>query len=1723
MNNQKTHINNWAPKAFVRDHAGLSVPEYAARKESPREKMHELFERQAEKTPDLVAVADNHRQLTYAELNRRSNQLAHFFRNLGIGPEAKVGICMRRSVDVIVGLIGILKSGGAYVPLDPAYPSERLRFMLEDSQAAALLTEQQIFERTQLSCAAPVIYWEQGWDQISLESEENLASNTDGENLAYLIYTSGSTGRPKAVGIRHSSVAMLLRWAQETFTPEETAGILGSTSICFDLSVFEIFVPLSRGGNVLVVANALELPNMARRNEVTLINTVPSAMAELLRMNAIPASVQVVNLAGEALPKALVKQVYERTQVTRLFNLYGPSEDTTYSTAAYLSREQVDQEVSIGTPIPGTHAYVLDDNLQLVPANTVGELYLSGAGLARGYVGRPQLTAERFLSDPFSAEAGARMYRTGDLARWRADGKLAFLGRADHQVKLRGYRIELGEIENQLEAHAQIERAVIMVREDHPGDQRLVAYIVKKHHEKELDAEELRLYLKQRLPEYMVPGSYTELERFPLSPNGKIDRKALPKPEIGNSGEARSYVAPRTAIEKHLANTWSELLGIEKISIHDNFFEIGGHSLSAVRVLARVGREYGVDLHLQSFFNAPTIETFSRMLEMPLRKSEPVTSLKPRMKTQALPLSYPQQTLWIVSQVHPSAACYNIAESFHIEGELNVPAVQWALTQIMRRHEALRTRFLIQAGEPVQQVDDPCNVPLPVIDLRHVGDAVREQQAQQWMVKKAREPIQLAKGPLLRALLVRLAPNSYKLMVTIHHIATDGWSQSLLWSELSALYAAFGKTESPLPELPVQYADYALWQRDWIDDEKLQRHLGYWKLQLANMPLEIGLPNDHPRPPIMTFRGAREPLEIDASVLKSLKELGRAQGVTLFMLLLAAFKTLLAQFSSQEDIVVGTPIADRRQIETENLIGFFINTLVLRTGLAGNPRFSDLLQRVKTVALEAHQHQDVPFRKLVEYLGVSPNLNSNPLIQVMFVLENAPLTTLSLPGLQVTSVPMDIGTSIGDLLLSFTEAGEKLTGFLEYSTDLFGRSTIQRMIGHYRALLKTVVANPERGIEDLPLLSVEEQSQLLQEWNRVEGTLPHEKCLHQLFEEQVARTPNLVAVADEELQLTYDVLNRRTNQLAHHLLKSGVQPESRIGVCTRHSARMMIAVLGILKAGAAYVPLDPTYPVERLSFMLQDGKIAVLLTEASISAGDLNRGSHHTLLLDKDWTQIACESEESPRVPADVNTLAYVIYTSDSTGRPKGVQCSHRGVVNLLGDFQRRQPLQPGDRCSLWTSLSFDVSIYEIFSALLFGGALEPAPESLRADAQKMIEWLSARRIKSAYAPPFMLGALCDWSEQHPGNLQLSRLLVGVESIERKLLARLNESIPALKIINGYGPTEASICTILYEFSAESAGAGPVPIGGPVANGQIYILDKRQRPVPTGMIGELYLGGAGLARGYLNHPELTAEKFVPNAFSHRGGERLYRTGDLVKWHADGNLYFVGRADHQVKLRGYRIELGEIENTLKAHRQIEQALVIVWRDQPGTDWLVGYVIKAEGAEELLPNEIRGWLKERLPEYMVPATIVEMEEFPLNPNGKIDRRRLPKPNFASRKEYTGPRNSIEETLCALWADVLKLQRIGVHDNFFDFGGHSLLATQMMSRIPHAFEVDLPVRVLFEAPTVAGFAVRLEQQRTAAPPAASAISVTQDTSIEQMLASLDTLSEDEVELLLNLQEPI
>jgi amino acid adenylation domain-containing protein len=1692
-----------------------------------RKALHELFEEQVERTPDSVAVTDRTRQITYSELNCRSNQLARYMQKLGAHPEVRIGICMERSVDLVVGMLGILKAGAAYVPLDPYYPAERLRFILEDAQAAVLLTESQVLERLKLACPGRVLIWEQQWNLIGQERKENLATALDPENLAYLIYTSGSTGKPKAVGIRHASVDALLRWAGRVFSPEETAVVLGATSICFDLSVFEIFMPLSRGGRVKLAANALELADMAGRDQLTLVNTVPSAMTELLRMNAVPSSVRVVNLAGEALPKSLVKQIYEQTHIGRLFNLYGPSECTTYSTYSQLSPAEIDEEVSIGKSITGTHVYVLDESGELAPSGVSGELFIGGEGLARGYVGRPDLTADKFVPDPFTTKMGGRLYRTGDLVRWRATGQLDFLGRTDHQVKLRGYRVELGEIEAELEKHEQTERAVVLLREDQPGDRRLAAYIVKRNKGQELSPDRLREHLRQRLPEYMVPDTWVELERFPLSPNGKIDRQALPRPEVRVADTSHSYVSPRTDLEKRLAEVWSEMLGIDKVGVRDNFLDLGGHSLVAIRVLSRVARECGVDMHVQDLLQEPTIEALAKTVDHRARAGTGLPRLRRSEEKQAIPLSYSQQMLWLFDQLHPSAACYNITESFRIEGDLNPEALQWALTEIVRRHEALRTRLVLKKEVPVQEIDPPLEVSLPLIDLSGVEQSVRERRAKQLIVQKAQERFRLSKGPLLRALLVRCDRKQYIFMLCVHHVATDGWSQNVLWSELSSLYGgAHGK--SLLAELPIQYSDYAVWQRDCLDEEDLKAHLVYWKLQLANIS-QIELPGDRPRPSGQTFRGAREFLQLDSALAESLKELSRTHGVTMFMVLLAAFKVFLYRYSGETDIAVGTAIADRRQVETEGLIGFFINTLVLRTNLVGNPTFASLLHRVASVALEAHRHQDVPFQHLVEHLGGRRSWNSNPLTRVMFVLENTPFAALQLAGLQVTPLPTDIGTAVYDLTLSLTEANGEFRGFVEYSTELFDRITIQRLIACYEMVLQGVAADPERHIDALAITPLAERAKALSEWNRTEAPFPIDKCLHHLFEEQAVCIPDAIAVADEQGQLTYRELNRRADQLAHYLIKMGMEAEARVGICMRRSAHLIVGILGILKAAATYVPLDPAYPAQRLSFMLEDAECRLVVTEAEVGESLPANGSR-AIWMDRDWPLIKNQPFESPRAKVNSKNLAYVIYTSGSTGRPKGVQCSHRGVVNLLDDFHRRQPLRAGQRCSAWTSLSFDVSVYEIFGALRFGGTLEIVPEHQRTDARKMSEWLSTRHIASAYLPNFMLGTLCEWAARHPGKLELKLLLVGVEPIEHKLLVRLIQAIPGLKIINGYGPTEASICATLFEVEPRSFKAGPAPIGRPVANTQAYVLDQQQQPAPVGVAGELYLGGEGLARGYLNRPDLTAEKFVPNPFSPRDGARLYRTGDLVKWSADGNISFLRRADNQVKLRGHRIELEEIENMLEGYEKIDRAVVLMRKDQPGNDRLVGYVIKAPNVETLETNEVHAWLKKRLPDYMVPAIIVKMDEFPLSPNGKIDRQRLPKPDFdLIQRDYTGPTNAIERTLCAMWSDLLKLERVGIHDNFFDLGGHSLLATRMVSRLFSVFGIELPVRVLFGVPTVSEMArtiaAKQEECKAAAGIAASKpnVSVSKTLSAEQMLASLDSLSEDEVELLLIIDEPI
>ena len=1653
----------------------------------PRDKcLHQLFQEQAERTPDKIAVVFEGAHLTYAQLNARANQLAHHLQARGVGPDVPVAICVARGPEMMVGLLGILKAGGAYVPLDPAYPKERLAFMLEDAPAPVLLTQAHI-AATMPVHRAHVLCLDSGWEAIGRESELNPVSSSTIKNLAYVIYTSGSTGQPKGVMIEHRSLVNYLCWVNEGLPGDTLEHLPLTTKLTFDMCLKQLFAPLLRGGEVwmlpeeVVAQPAALLSALGARNKAGL-NCVPSLWKAMLYAvhsgKAIDpnATLEYLLFGGEQLSKELVDGSFSALPNLKIWNIYGPTEATANACAATIG---AGDEVTIGRPIANTQIYILDSFLNPVPIGVQGELYIGGAGVARGYLNRPDLTADKFIPDPFSAHAGARLYKTGDLARYLPDGRIELLGRSDYQVKIRGFRVELGEIETALGEHPAVRAAVVLSQEDTPGEKRLVAYVVAAR-EAGPTANDLRSFLRQKLPEYMVPSALVLLDALPLMSNGKVDRRALPAVHRASPELEMSFVIPGTPTEEMLAEIWAEILGIERVGIHDNFFDLGGHSLLATQVVSRIRDAFGVEIPLRQLFETPTVAGLADNVEAAGRAAQNLHAppILPVARDGDLPLSFAQRRLWFIEQLAPGKSAYNIPAAIRLKGPLNVVALERCLNEIVKRHEALRTTFAMVDGGPVQVIAPILTLALPVVDLRELSGDAREIEVRRLAAEEAGLRFDLARGPLLRIKLLRLGDEEHVGLLTMHHIVSDGWSTGILIREMAVLYEAFSSGRpSPLPELPIQYADFADWQRDWLRGEVLETQLAYWKEQLLGAPALLELPTEHSRPAVQSFQGAHRSLLLPKQLGEALKALSRHEGVTLFMTLLAAFKILLHRYTSQDDLVVGTPIANRNHTEIEGLIGFFANTLALRTDLSGNPSFRQLLRRVREVCLAAYSHQDLPFEKLVEELHPQRDLSRSPIFQVMFVINNALVETVELTGLTVSPIKGDSEAAHFDLTLQIGETEQGLMeAVLVYNTDLFEAGTIARMLGHFQTLLEAVIADPDRRLADLPLLTRAERHQLLVEWNNTRTDHPQDLCVHQLFEAQVERTPDAIAVVFQDQHLTYSELNRRANQLAHHLRALGVGPDVPVGVCLEQSLEIVIALVGVLKAGGVYVPLDPAYPNERLAFMLEDTEAAVLLTQERLVAG-LPEHEARIVCLDSGWAAVAREKPDNPVTSTMDENLAYVIYTSGSTGRPKGVLVSHGSIVTHCRDIQRCYELDSSDRVLQFSSLSVDLSLEQILPTLIAGARLLLA----RAEVSPPNEF---HRIIAEFGltvlnipTPYWHELVREWADlpELSRNLQPRLFIVGGDVMSPEALDRWQKtSMQAVRLINAYGPTETTITATAFEIApqlGEHTTLQKVPIGRPLANREIYILDKYGNPVPTGVPGELHIGGAGLARGYLNRPDLTAEKFIPNPFSSAPGARLYQTGDRARHLPDGSIELFGRIDHQVKIRGFRVELEEIEAVLRQHPDVREAVVLAQQETSGEKRLVAYLV-SEREHSPTADDLRGFAKDKLPEYMMPAVFVLLEAMPLMPNGKVDRHALPAPDQARpelEKAFVAPRDELELQLTHLWEEVLGVRPIGVRDNFFELGGHSLAAVRLFSLIEKKLGRRLPLATVFQGATV------------------------------------------------------
>jgi amino acid adenylation domain-containing protein/natural product biosynthesis luciferase-like monooxygenase protein len=2002
--------------------------------------VHDLFTDQARRTPQNPAATFGELTFSYGQLNARANQLAHWLRARGAGPDVRIAICIERGLDLLIGLLGVLKAGAAYVPLDRAYPRDRLAYMLGDCAPALLLTEQKLLDRIDAG-PVPRFCIDSDWAELAEQSIADPPALVGESHLAYVIYTSGSTGKPKGVMVEHGGVCNFLRSMQRApgIAPDDV--LLAVTSISFDIAGLELFLPLIVGARVVIAAqgdsgDVQRLADLIARHDVTMMQATPFTWQALARQTppVIPGSLRVL-CGGESLSSDLARSLLIR--VPEVWNLYGPTETTIWSATHAIRNVQTVPPV--GRPIANTQIYILDDAGNPVPPGISGRLFIAGAGVARGYLNRPGLTAERFVADPFG-RAGGRMYDTGDLARYRADGILEILGRVDDQLKIRGFRIEPGEIETALLQQPGVREALVVSREDVPGERQLVAYVVpdpgashrtlgfslfyfgadqagegrryefylsaarygdehgfeavwtpERHfHEigglypnpsvlnaalaattkqiglragsvvlplhsvfrvaeewavvdnlsagrvalalasgwhprdfalapqsyatrrkvlednarqlralwrgekvttvdgagkstevgtfprpvqpdiplwitaagnpqtfelagtlganvlthmlgqrveqltehiaryrearagaghdpttgkvtlmvhtylgddlastvararapfirymrghlsllesfvQSLDidiadrspenmdnivsfaferysrsasligtpescrdfleridvagvdevaclidwmepdaalaalpalerlrttaptsrrlARELRQALAAQLPGYMVPAAFVPLEAIPRTPNGKVDRKALPMP--GASTGEHVYVGPRTHVERELASIWSSALKIDAVSIFDDFFERGGHSLLATQVVSQIRARLGVQLPIRTLFEAPTLMALASAIEEAGRAGQRVLpSPQPAIRGATAPLSFGQERLWFLDQLGAGGRLYHDYGAIHIAGRVDFSALRRSINELVRRHEILRTTFAMVDGVPVERIASHLDLDLATEDLSAVPQSERLGRVSALSELQARVPFDLGKGPLMRCCLVQLGPEEQVLLVTVHHIVWDGWSAGVFFRELAPIYAALIRGETPsLSSARLQHADFAIWQRTWLTEEALATSMSYWKKHLADVPALLAMPVDHPRPAVQSHRGAAYQFELSVELQNSLRALSQREGVTLFMLMLAAYKVLLWRYSSQEDIVIGTPVANRTRAELEDVIGPVMNTLALRSRVHRGQRFLELLREVRETTLEAYVHQDVPFAQVVEALQPQRTLSHAPLFQVGFTFQNIPFERIELPGLTLQPLQLPSGIAKFDLTLMVNEESGRLATELEYSTDLFERATVERLANHFRTLLTAIVAAPDTGIGELPLLSAAERQQLLIEFNATEHARQSGCCVHDLFAEQARRTPTHPAVLFKESSLSYRELNERANQLAHWLRTKGAGPDVRVAICMERGFDMLIALLGVLKSGAAYVPLDPGYPRERLAYMLEDCAPALLLTQRSL----LDRTDADAVprfCLDGDSAALMEQSTADPPTIASERHLAYVIYTSGSTGNPKGVMVEHSGLVNLAEGPGSSLGITANSRVLQFASFSFDACAWEWLIALTNGATLVLATRDDIAPGDPLTSFLRKRKITHVTLPPSALSVM-----DHLAQDDVEVLITAGEACAPDVAERWSLARP---LINAYGPTEATVCATLYPCARGESGTPP--IGRPIANAQVHVLDAELQPVPIGVTGEIYVGGHGIARGYLNRSGLTAERFVADPFAASPGSRLYRTGDLARWKPDGNLEYLGRGDHQVKIRGYRVELGEIEAQLVREAGVREAVVAVLQDRE-LPRLVSYLTLDPGTAVA---SVREALAASLPEYMVPAHFVVLERLPLTPNGKVDRKALPAPAAEVSDDYVAPRNATEQSLADIFATALRLEKVGVHDDFFARGGHSLLATQVISRMRAAFSLQLPLRTLFEARSIAELAERIDAER-----ARSAATVQSD-----LRKRIESLTDEQVTALL------
>jgi len=1684
-----------------------------------RQTIHERFERQAGGTPDAIAVSFNDERLTYRELNARANRLAHHLRSLGVGPETCVGILVERSLEMVGTILGVLKAGGCYLPLDPAYPMERLSFMLEDARASLLLTSEassaMMFERL-----VPVACVDSDLEEIAAQSTENLPPVASAENLAYVIYTSGSTGQPKGVAVSHANVARLFDTTHEWFGFDERDVWTLFHSCAFDFSVWELWGALLYGGRVVVVPFAvsrdpLTFYELLRQQRVTVLNQTPwafwqlsQAEEDLLKRDSDvqeELALRLIIFGGEALELQKLKSWLDRhgDERPQLVNMYGITETTVHVTYRPITRDDLNAARGsvIGRALPDLQLYLLDNDLRSLPNDAEGEIYVGGAGVARGYLNRPDLTAERFVPDPLSRELGRRLYRTGDLARRVHGDELEYQGRADEQVKVRGFRIEPGEVNAALARHPAIRESVILAREDARGEKRLVAYCVCNGLARPTGGD-LHEFLKDKLPSHMIPSAFVFLDALPLTPNAKIDRKLLPSFDLIEPEPGAAFVAPRTNIEQILAVIWAETLGARRVGIDDNYFALGGDSILSIRVRAGM-LERGFDFSLEQLFGHPTIRKLaehvsvaenhlpeeSQQQPFSLISEEDRRKLPPAIE-DAYPVSRLQAGMVFHSEYSPDYLIY--ISSLHLCLPLDIEKLQSTLDQMANRHEMLRTSFALTGfSEPLQLVHKTTHVPLLVEDLRHLSPAEEKSRIAEWITNEMRRRFDWTKAPLLRFHLHLLADDSVQF--TMSEPFFDGWSVASFFTEFFERYVALLNGKSISTErLAASYRDFVSLEREALQSEQCRN---YWTTTLAGAKASLLARRPFTQSDADTREVLRVEVQVSAEVSDGLKRLAQSLEVPLKSVLMASHMKVLSLLTGQSDVLTGVLINGRpEKADGERILGAFLNTVPLRMELSG-ATWADLAHRAYAAENELLPFRRYPIQELQRVHGAEQlfdtvfNYTHFHVVDRLHGVDG--LEVLDVDGTEQTYYPLTVQFNMDHL-------SSRIELALDYRTIELGEEQAREIAGYYSRVLAAMSAEPAARHEAVCLLSDEEQRRLLVELNETAAPFSEEKCVYQLFEEQVECASDAIAVRFGKEELSYRELNVRANKLARYLRRLGVGPEVLVGIFTDRSLEMLVGLFAILKAGGAYLPLDPEYPPDRIGFMIDDSQARVVLTQSSL----LHRlpVTAPTICLDTDSPAFSDESSENLQASAVPDNLAYVIYTSGSTGRPKGVLVAHRGVTNMIEASLKLFEVNSDSRILQAASLSFDASVLEIFMALRGGATLYLASHDTLASETELGQLLRDSAITTIAITPSLLDTIPE--SEYPAS---HTIILGGEASSAATAARWSRG---RRLFNVYAPTEATVYATAMQC-VEGEARVP-PLGWPISNMQIYLLDERLQPVPIGITGEIHIGGVGLARGYLNRPRLTAEQFVPHPFSRMPGARLYKTGDLARFHADGEIEFVGRADQQVKVRGFRIELGEIETVLSQHPSVREAVVVAREHDSDGKRLIAYVV---AREELPPttSEMRDYLRRTLPEYMVPASFVVLEALPLTATGKVDRNALPEPEQVRpqlAQVYVAPRTAVEEVLCGVFSEVLQVEPVGVRDSFFELGGHSLLATQISSRVRLAFQVELPLRRLFEAPTVEGLAEAIldhceERERV--------------EQTAELLLKLSTLSDEEAAQLL------